>query len=196
MRTFLLSALCLGALAVMTSPTPSLGHDGHDHSDHDCDLDFKVNDIQGNQVDLEDYEGKVVMIVNTASKCGLTRQYASLEKLYDKYKDEGFVIIGFPCNQFRGQEPGSDKEILEFCTTKFDVSFPMMSKIDVNGSDATPLYKKLTGSDLKPVGSGDISWNFEKFVIGRDGKAVARFAPPTDPMDADLVTLIEAELAK
>ena len=194
MRLTLLSVLCLGVLAAMTISANA--HEGHDHEQHDCNLNFKMNDIDGKEVDLEDYEGKVVLVVNTASKCGLTKQYASLEKLYGKYKDKGLVVLGFPCNQFGGQEPGSEAEIKQFCSTKFDVSFPMMSKIDVNGDEAAPIYKKLTSTDLKPAGDGEITWNFEKFVIDREGQAVARFSPKTIPMDADLVKMIEAELAK
>jgi glutathione peroxidase len=188
----LLTVFCFGALIAMTTPNSS-AHEGHDH---DCALDFKMKDIDGKEVDLEDYEGKVVLVVNTASKCGLTKQYASLEKLYGRYKDKGFVVIGFPCNQFGGQEPGSEADIKQFCSTKFDVSFPMMSKVDVNGEDAAPIYKKLTATKLKPTGDGEITWNFEKFVIDREGQAVARFTPRTEPLDADLVKLIEAELAK
>ncbi|WP_420821385.1 glutathione peroxidase [Rubripirellula obstinata] len=175
----------------MTNPVSA-----HDHEGHDCNLDFKMNDIDGNEVDLEDYEGKVVLIVNTASKCGLTRQYSDLEKLYGKYKDQGLVVLGFPCNQFGGQEPGSDADVKKFCSTKYDVSFPMMSKVKVNGDDAAPIYKKLTGTELEPAGDGEISWNFEKFVIDREGQAVARFSPRTIPLDEDLVKVIEAELAK
>jgi glutathione peroxidase len=176
--------------------TPASAHEGHDHEDHECNLDFKMKDIDGNEVDLEDYDGKVVLIVNTASKCGLTRQYSGLEKLYSKYKEKGLVVLGFPCNQFGGQEPGSEADIKKFCSTKYDVSFPMMSKVNVNGPDAAPIYKKLTGTELEPAGDGEISWNFEKFVIDREGQAVARFSPRTIPLDEDLVKVIETELAK
>ena len=178
----------------MTSPASA--HEDHDHDHHDCNLDFKMKDIDGKEVDLEDYEGKVVLIVNTASKCGLTKQYAELEKLYGKYKEKGLVVLGFPCNQFGGQEPGSEADIKQFCSTKFDVSFPMMSKVDVNGGKAAPIYKKLTSTKLKPAGDGEITWNFEKFVIDREGQAVARFSPKTVPLDSDLVKVIEAELGK
>ncbi len=162
--------------------------------DHDCALDFKVPTIDGETVDLEDYEGKVVLIVNVASKCGLTPQYDGLEKLYSEYKEKGLVVLGFPCNQFGGQEPGTETEIKEFCTSKFNVTFPMFSKLEVNGEKASPLYKFLTSQDVKPVGKGDISWNFEKFLVGRDGKVVGRFSPRTKPDADELVKAIEAQL--
>ncbi len=168
--------------------------DQSEKGDHECALNFKVNDIDGKKVDLEDYEGNVVLIVNTASECGLTPQYAGLEKLYKSYKDKGFVILGFPCNQFGSQEPGSDAEIKKFCTTRFNVSFPMFSKIEVNGEDATPIYKYLTEKDVDPAGKGPISWNFEKFLIDREGNLVHRFAPRTKPDDAELLKAIEANL--
>ncbi|MCC9600070.1 glutathione peroxidase [Stieleria sp. JC731] len=153
-----------------------------------------MKDIDGKEVDLEDYEGKVVLIVNTASQCGLTPQYTGLEALYQKYKDKGFVILGFPCNQFGGQEPGTDAEIKTFCSTKHNVSFPMFSKVEVNAEDACDLYKYLTSKDVKPKGAGSVSWNFEKFLIDREGKLIARFAPPTKPSDSALVKAIESQL--
>ena len=158
MRSVLLSVFCLGVLATMTSPASA--HEDHDHDHHDCNLDFKMKDIDGKEVDLEDYEGKVVLIVNTASKCGLTKQYAELEKLYGKYKEKGLVVLGFPCNQFGGQEPGSEADIKQFCSTKFDVSFPMMSKVDVNGgkgctdlqkADQTPSSSPLVMAKLPGI---------------------------------------------
>ncbi|WP_442506914.1 glutathione peroxidase [Novipirellula sp. SH528] len=161
---------------------------------HECALDFKVKNIDGETVDLEDYEGKVVLIVNTASECGLTPQYAGLQDLYKKYEEKGLVVLGFPCNQFGSQEPGSEADIKSFCSTKYNVTFPMFSKVDVNGKDATPIYKYLTSKDVKPAGKGKISWNFEKFLIDRDGNLVNRFAPRTTPDDAELVKAIESEL--
>lgn len=159
-------------------------------------LSFKINAIDGESVDLETYKGKVVLVVNVASRCGLTPQYAGLQATYEKYKDQGLVVLGFPCNQFAGQEPGSDAEILEFCTAKYEVTFPMFSKVDVNGEGATPLYKYLTAKDVQPAGAGDISWNFEKFLIDRRGHVVHRFAPKTKPDDKTLVAAVEAELNK
>jgi glutathione peroxidase len=164
--------------------------------EHECALNFKMKTIDGETVDLEDYEGNVVLVVNVASECGLTRQYTGLQAMYDKYKDKGFVILAFPCNQFGSQEPGSEAEIKQFCSTKYSVNFPMFSKVEVNGENAAPIYKLLTAKELQPVGSGKISWNFEKFLIGRDGQPIARFSPRTDPSDAELVKAVEAELGK
>jgi glutathione peroxidase len=163
---------------------------------HECALNFKVQNIDGETVDLEDYEGQVVLVVNVASKCGLTPQYTGLEKLYQEYADQGFVILAFPCNQFGGQEPGSEADIKKFCSTKYNVSFPMFSKVNVNGDQAAPIYKYLTGKPVDPKGEGPISWNFEKFLIDREGQLVARFAPPTKPDAPELVKAIESELAK
>jgi glutathione peroxidase len=185
MRLFLSLALAIGAFSTMVTA-----------DDHECALDFKAKTIDGEQVDLEDYEGNVVLVVNTASQCGLTPQYAGLQELYTKYKDKGFVVLGFPCNQFGSQEPGSDSEIKTFCSTKYNVSFPMFSKVDVNGDEAAPIYKYLTSKDVKPAGKGEISWNFEKFLIDREGNLVNRFAPRTKPDDGELVKSIESQLAK
>src|ERR1700733_5074360 len=135
--------------------------------------DITVKDIDGKNVSLSDYKGKVVLIVNVASKCGFTPQYKALEADYEKYKDKGFVILGFPCNQFGNQEPGTDEEIKQFCTSKYFITFPMFDKIEVNGDNRHPLYQILAGSD-SPF-PGNITWNFNKFVIGKDGKIVNRF---------------------
>ena len=164
--------------------------------DHECALNFKAKTIDGETVDLEDYEGNVVLVVNTASQCGLTPQYAGLQELYGKYKEKGFVVLGFPCNQFGSQEPGSEAEIKQFCSTKYNVTFPMFSKIDVNGEGAAAIYQYLTSKDAKPAGKGKISWNFEKFLIDREGNLVNRFAPRTKPDDAELIKAIDTELAK
>lgn len=142
--------------------------------------DYKVKNISGEDVSMSDYKGKVVLIVNTASKCGFTKQYEGLEELYEKYKDQGFVILGFPCNQFGAQEPGGNEEIKNFCTSTFSVTFPMMSKIDVNGDDADPLYKFLKKEKGGILGD-DIKWNFTKFLIDRDGNVVDRFASQKTP---------------
>lgn len=159
-------------------------------------LGFKMKSLTGQDVDLAQYKGKVVLMVNVASKCGLTPQYNDLEALYEKYKDKGVVVLGFPCNQFGKQEPGTDAEIAEFCAETYKVKFPMFSKVDVNGPAAAPLYKLLTAADAKPKGAGEISWNFEKFLIGKNGQIVARFAPRTEPDAKEVVEKIEAELAK
>lgn len=142
--------------------------------------DYKVKNISGEDVSMSDYKGKVVLIVNTASKCGFTKQYEGLEELYEKYKDQGFVILGFPCNQFGAQEPGGNAEIKNFCTSTFSVTFPMMSKIDVNGDDTDPLYKFLKKEKGGILGD-DIKWNFTKFLIDREGNVVDRFASQKTP---------------
>lgn len=142
--------------------------------------DYKVKSISGEDVSMSEYKGKVVLIVNTASKCGFTKQYEGLEELYEKYKDQGFVILGFPCNQFGAQEPGDNAEIKNFCTSTFSVTFPMMSKIDVNGDDADPLYKFLKKEKGGILGD-DIKWNFTKFLIDREGNVVDRFASQKTP---------------
>ena len=159
-------------------------------------LQFTMKNIDGKDTDLSQYKGKVVMIVNVASKCGNTPQYKQLEELNKKYGEKGLVILGFPANEFRGQEPGSDADIKEFCTSKYGVSFPMFSKVVVKGDGMCDLYKFLTSKDSNPKAPGDITWNFEKFVVGRDGQVAARFAPKTKPDAAEVVKTIETELAK
>jgi glutathione peroxidase len=159
-------------------------------------LKFKTKSLAGKDVDLADYKGKVVLIVNVASKCGLTPQYEQLEAIYKKYHDQDFVILGFPCNQFGGQEPGTAEEIQEFCKANYGVTFDLFEKIDVNGDGASELYKTLTALETKPTGPGKISWNFEKFLVDRNGVVVARFGPRTKPDDPEVTKAIEAELAK
>jgi glutathione peroxidase len=158
-------------------------------------LDFVVKDIDGKDVNLSAYRGKVVMIVNVASKCGFTPQYTALEALFKKYADQGFVIIGFPADNFGHQEPGSDSEIKTFCTSKFDVTFPMMSKISVKGDDQAPLYKFLTEQATAGQFKGTIAWNFTKFIIDRNGNIIGRFASATTPNDPAVVTLVEKAIA-
>lgn len=159
-------------------------------------LGFKVQSLEGKDVDLGQYQGKVVLIVNVASHCGFTPQYAKLEELYKKYADRGFVILGFPCNQFHSQEPGTADEIRKFCTDKYNVTFPLMAKVEVNGDGACDLYKYLEALKVKPKGPGKVRWNFEKFLIGRDGQVVARFDPKITPDSKEVVKAIEKELAK
>jgi|SRR5580700_8234456 glutathione peroxidase len=158
-------------------------------------LNFKMKGIDGKEVDLSQYQGKVVMFVNVASKCGLTPQYAGLEKLHDKYGPEGLVIIGVPANEFLQQEPGTDAEISQFCTSKYGVKFVMLSKVVVKGSGIAPLYQYLT-NDAGQKFSGPITWNFEKFIVNRSGEVVARFAPRVTPEDPKVTSAIEAELNK
>ena len=165
-------------------------------ADKPAALNFKMNSLDGKEVDLSKYQGKVVMVVNVASKCGLTPQYKQLQALHEKYEKDGLVILGFPCNQFLHQEPGTAEEIQKFCTVNYGVTFPLFAKIEVNGDGACDLYKYLTALDTKPTGTGKISWNFEKFIIGRNGEVVARFSPRTKPDAAEVLKVIEAELAK
>jgi glutathione peroxidase len=155
--------------------------------------DIPVKDIDGNPTTLSAYKGKVLLIVNVASRCGFTPQYTALEATYKKYSDQGFVILGFPCNQFGGQEPGSDEEIKQFCTSKFAVTFPMFDKIEVNGSNRHPLYEQLAGKD-SPF-PGNIGWNFTKFLIGKDGTILKRFDSKVKPDSQEVVAAIEAALA-
>lgn len=143
--------------------------------------DFTVKNIDKQEVDLSKYQGKVVLIVNVASKCGYTPQYAGLEKLYEDYAKKGFVVLAFPCNQFRKQEPGTNEEIKEFCSTNYNVSFPLFDKIDVNGKNAHPLYKFLTSSKPGVAGSKQIKWNFTKFLIDKNGVPFKRYSPATKP---------------
>ena len=152
-----------------------------------------VKDIDGQPTTLKAYQGKVMLIVNVASKCGYTPQYAGLETLYEKYKDKGLSVLGFPCNQFGGQEPGTNEEIKQFCSSKYEVTFPLFDKIEVNGSNRHPLYAALAGSG-SPF-PGDIKWNFNKFLIGRDGKILKRFESKVKPDSPELVQAVEAALA-
>ena len=154
--------------------------------------DFSEKSIDQSPASLAQYKGKVLLIVNTASLCGYTPQYAGLEELYRKYKNEGFVIVGFPANNFGQQEPGTNAEIKTFCKRKYDVTFPMMSKISVGGSDIDPLYRYLTDESSKT--GGPIKWNFTKFLIGKDGKVLARFEPAVTPNDPAVTSAVEKAL--
>ncbi|MGB0621694.1 MAG: glutathione peroxidase [Myxococcota bacterium] len=156
--------------------------------------DFSAKTIRGDDCDLSSFAGKVCLVVNVASQCGLTPQYDGLQRLYDEYREQGFEILGFPCNQFGSQEPGTEGEIATFCETNYGVGFPLFSKVEVNGAGADPLYQWLTGEDSKPDGAGDVAWNFAKFLINKDGRVVARFAPPTEPCSAEVKQEIEAAL--
>jgi glutathione peroxidase len=158
--------------------------------------DHKVKNIDGEEVDLHDYEGKVLLVVNVASKCGLTPQYEDLVDLYEKYKDKGFEVLGFPANNFMGQEPGTNEEIKTFCSSKYGVEFPMFSKISVKDEDVDPLYQELTSEEENGEFGGEIKWNFTKFLVNKEGKVVARFEPKTKPSDEEVVAAIEAELEK
>ncbi len=158
--------------------------------------EFKMKDIDGKEVELSEYKGKVLLVVNVASKCGATPQYEQLQALHEKYGEKGLVVIGVPCNQFGGQEPGTEKEIKSFCSKKYDVTFPMMSKVAVNNGENVkedPLYTFLKAH---AESKDDVKWNFEKFVISKDGAVVGRFATKTKPDAAEVVSVIETELAK
>ena len=178
------SLLALGVAACIIGPAVARA---------DLPLTGTMKAIDGRDVDLGAYKGKVVLVVNVASRCGATPQYAGLQGLYDKYKDRGFVVLGFPANDFGAQEPGSDEQIREFCTSKYDVTFPMFSKITVKGADKPRLYQVLTET-ADP--SGEIGWNFEKFLIARNGKVVGRFKTRVAPDDQSMVSAIEAALAE
>lgn len=157
-------------------------------------LDFKMRDIDGNEVKLKKYKGDVLLIVNTASKCGYTPQYEGLQNIYDKYNGEGFEILGFPANNFGGQEPGTEKEIKEFCESKYKVTFPMFAKISVKGEDQNELYTFLTSKETNPKFAGDITWNFNKFLVNRKGEIVARFSSKDTPESEAVTSQIEKYL--
>jgi glutathione peroxidase len=154
-------------------------------------LKFDMTAIDGKKADLSQYAGKVILFVNVASRCGYTPQYKGLQELYTKYKDRGLVVIGVPANNFGGQEPGTNEEIAQFCSTNYGVTFPMLAKVSVKGNDITPLYKYLTENAQPP---GDVKWNFEKFLIGRDGKILARFPSAVRPEDPKFIEQIEKAL--
>ena len=155
---------------------------------------FEAETIDGQKTTLAPYQGKVALVVNVASKCGFTKQYAGLQKLYETYKDKGLVLLGFPCNQFAGQEPGTSAEIKAFCSTTFNVTFPLFAKISVKGKGKHPLYAWLTDPAQHAAKTGDVSWNFNKFLIGRDGKLIAHFGSRTSPDDPALIAAIEKAL--
>ena len=173
-------SVAVGATMHAADPTPS------------GVLDVTMNDIDGKPFAFAQLKGKVVMLVNVASRCGNTPQYAGLETIFKKYQGQGLVIIGVPANNFGGQEPGSDAEVKQFCSSKYDVTFPMLAKVSVKGDDICPLYKFLTTKSAKP---GEVTWNFGKFLVGRDGQVVDRFDPKTKPDDASVIASIEKALA-
>ncbi len=185
----LLCILTVGCVAFFLSQTPRIS------AGSPSIFDFKMKDIDGKDVKLKKYKGNVLLVVNTASKCGYTPQYESLQATFDKYKDKRFYVLGFPANNFGGQESGTEAEIKEFCTSKYKVTFPMFAKISVKGADKDPLYAYLTDLQINPVYGGDITWNFNKFLIDRNGKIVGRFTSKEKP-DGDAVTAaIEEALA-
>lgn len=160
-------------------------------------LDFIMKDIDGKEVPLSDYKGEVLLIVNVASECGLTPQYEGLQTIYERYKEEGFEVLGFPANNFGAQEPGTEAQIKEFCTSKYNVTFPMFSKISVKGDDQADLYKYLTDAAKhgEAIG-GEVQWNFQKYLVDRKGNLIARFNPKVKPLDQEIVSAIEKALAE
>jgi glutathione peroxidase len=176
----------------------SFGEDKKENSKEETKMksiyDFKVADIDGNDVNLADYKGKVLLVVNVASKCGFTPQYKGLENIYRQYKDKGFEILGFPSNDFLGQEPGTNEQIKSFCQLNYNVSFPMFSKISVKGKDIHPLYKFLTDKSTDPNFAGGITWNFNKFLIDRKGNIINRFGSRTEPQSPETIKAIEEAL--
>ena len=178
-RIHSLAATLLMTLTTLAAAAPAL-------------TEIPLKDIDGKDTSLKAYQGKVVLLVNVASKCGLTPQYKGLEAAYQKYKDQGLVIVGMPCNDFAGQEPGTTEEIKTFCSTKYNVTFPLMGKVHVKGAEQHPLYAGLTGKDAKFP--GDVEWNFGKFLLGRHGEVIARFPSKTPPDDAKVIAAIEMAL--
>jgi glutathione peroxidase len=158
-------------------------------------LDFSMKDISGVETPIRKFEGKVLLVVNVASKCGFTPQYANLQVLYDRYKDKGLEILAFPANDFLRQEPGSDAEIREFCSANYGITFPLFAKISVKGRDIHPLYKFLTAPETNPRFPGKVGWNFAKFLIDRTGAVIGRFEPKVNPLDAQVTSAIEGALA-
>jgi len=185
-------AMSLGiALAVAGS---IIAADEKQDGDTPAVLGFKMKSLDGKEVDLSKYKGKVVMLVNVASKCGATPQYEALQDLQEAYKDQGFVVLGFPCNQFGGQEPGTAEEIAAFCEEKYGVTFDLFAKINVNGDDAAPLYQYLTSDKTGLDDTGKVRWNFEKFLLDREGNVIARSRSKVKPTDEQVIAAIEAAL--
>jgi glutathione peroxidase len=180
MKTFLMFMALLGTTLMAADKTV---------------YDFTLNSIDGQPTSLSTFKGKVVLLVNVASRCGYTPQYAALEAVYEKYKDRGLVIVGVPANNFGGQEPGTNQEIKTFCTAKYNVTFPMMAKVSVKGKDIAPLYQFLTDKNANPQTGGEIGWNFTKFLIGPDGQVIARFDSAVTPDSKEVTSAIEKALA-
>lgn len=193
-----LAVLTLAMVLLMGMVAMSTGHgsENNEAADEKSIYDFKVKTITGEEVSLADYKGKTILIVNVASKCGYTRQYAEMQAAFEKYKDRDFVVLGFPCNQFGGQEPGTEAEIVKFCQDNYGVKFPMFAKLDVKGEGADPLFKFLTKLETSPKEAGDISWNFEKFLIDAEGNVVGRYKSAVSPTGKEMQELLENRLPK
>jgi glutathione peroxidase len=189
---FVATLVCSTVLAISLSSRANNAADSGEKMN--SIYDFTLKDIDHKEVNLAQYRGKVVLVVNVASRCGFTPQYEGLQKVYAKYKDRGFVILGFPANNFMAQEPGTDEEIKTFCSAKYNVTFPIFSKISVKGDDIHPLYKFLTSKETNPDFGGDIKWNFSKFLFDKNGKVVARFEPTVKPESDPMIQAIEKAL--
>jgi len=190
-----MKALLLAALAVALTGTVSFAEDKPKGDPKVTGpLDFKLDGIDGKVVDLSKYKGKVVLFVNVASKCGYTKQYTGLQAIYEKYEKQGFVVIGVPANNFGEQEPGTNEEIVKFCSSKYNVTFPMLGKVSVKGKDIAPLYTFLTSKETNPNFSGDIGWNFEKFLVNKKGEVVGKYKSGVAPESDELIKAITAEL--
>ena len=194
MAKIMVALTAVALLIVVAGPTPS----GAEESEESVPaaLDFEVQALDGQDVALQSYLGDVVMIVNVASECGLTLQYEQLQALHEEYAEQGLAILAFPCNQFGEQEPGTASEIREFCSTNYGVTFDLFAKVDVNDEGACDLYQHLTSLETKPKGPGKIGWNFEKFVIDRQGQVVGRFEPRTKPDAPEVIKVLEGALAE
>jgi len=190
-----MKALLLAALAVALACTVSFAEDKPKGDPKVTGpLDFKLDGIDGKVVDLSKYKGKVVLFVNVASECGYTKQYTGLQAIYEKYEKQGFVVIGVPANNFGEQEPGTNEEIVKFCSSKYNVTFPMLGKVSVKGKDIAPLYTFLTSKETNPKFSGDIGWNFEKFLVNKKGEVVGKYKSGVAPESDELIKAITAEL--
>ncbi|OWK40445.1 glutathione peroxidase [Fimbriiglobus ruber] len=185
--------VCVAAIAFAAIPC-SAADKGKEDGKMSGPLGYTMKGIDGKDVDLGKYKGKVVLLVNVASKCGYTPQYKGLEELYEKYGKDGLVVIGVPANEFGKQEPGTDDDIQQFCSTNYKVTFPMLSKVVVKGPGKTPLYEYLTSKETNPKFAGEIGWNFEKFLIGRNGEVVGRFKSSVEPTSEQLVAAVKKEL--
>ena len=195
MKNIISNTIYILILSAIMFLSPTHGHKHPDRIKINKNISsITVKDIDGNSVNLADYKGKVLLIVNVASYCGFTKQYSGLEEINKKYKRKGFEILAFPCNQFGEQEPGTNEEIKNFCSSKFDVTFRLFDKIEVNGKNKSPLYSVLTDNEV--TGKSDIKWNFEKFLIDKNGNVIARFPSSIEPTSDKLITTIENELKR
>lgn len=190
------SGLCLAGLIAVGLCASAASAAKKESKKVPATLNFTMDNLDGKPVELSKYQGKVVLMVNVASKCGYTKQYKELEALHEKYAKDGLVILGFPANNFGKQEPGTNEEIAQFCSAKFGVKFDMFSKVSVTGEDECPLYRFLTSKETNPTFAGPVKWNFEKFLINREGKVVARYRSAKKPDDPEVVKSIETELNK